>query len=311
MPRVTYKIHDINHEYFDKNYAIVFQTLLDMDKQTVLLNDNNCTCRFCKKTNKEVKFSNKCHAAPEFLGNKKIITKNECDFCNHKYANLLEDDLSKYTLPMRIMTRIYGKNGIPKYKDQQDNSLKFEEIYKISTNSNNQFITTDIDNNKLKLQFNIQPFIPIKVYKALVRIALNCIPKEYFDKFTLIGWLESDNDLGNLTTFYTTIINETFCIVPPSFNIYLFIRKNDKLPVPYCQMILQTNNNFLQVIIPFLNEDKYLSNLNEILIYPLYLYKEKQDKVSIKTICLYNTEKVKIQQPCYITFENIKDNNFT
>ena len=81
--------------------------------------------------------------------------------------------------------------------------------------------------------------------------------------------------------------------------------------IHYCQMVLQTNNNFLQITIPFLNEDMYLANLNEILIYPLYLYKEKQDKVSIKTICLYNTEKVKIQQPCYITFENIKDNNFT
>ena len=311
MPKVIYKLNEINQDYFYDNYDTVFQTL-NMDNQTIYLDDYNNTCRFCKKTSQEVKFSNKCHATPEFLGNKKIITKNECDLCNHKYANLLEDDLSKYTLPMRIMTRVHGKNGVPKYRDMRDNSyMKFEEIYKISTNGNKQFLTIDKENKNLKLQFNLQPFTPIKAYKALVRIALNCLPKEYFDKFTLIDWLESNDDLGNLTRFYTTIINETFNSVPQSFNIYLFIRKNGKLPVPYCQMVLQTNNNFLQITIPFLNEDMYLANLNEILIYPLYLYKEKQDKVSIKTICLYNTEKVKIQQPCYITFENIKDNNFT
>lgn len=305
MGKVVFKWNEVNPKYFTENYNLVWTTLFNNENQTILIDDNNNTCRFCGKTKQEVKFSNKCHAVPEFLGNKKIITKNECDNCNHKYANTLEDDLSKYTLPTRLMTRVYGKKGIPKYKNLSNNSrMEFEEIFKII--GNESFVKINKENKKVQLNFDIQPFIPIKAYKALVRIALNCLPKKYFDKFTLIDWLETDEDLKGLTDFYTTIINEYFAIMPPSFNLCLFIRKDNKINVPYCQMVLQFNNNFIQVIIPFLNEDKHLENAKEVLIYPFYIFKKKQDNIKIKLVRLSSKKKEKIYQNFSMSFMDMK-----
>lgn len=293
----------MNQKYFIENYNLVWTTLFNDNNQTILIDDKNDTCRFCKKTKKEVKFSNKCHAVPEFLGNKKIITKNECNNCNHKYANILEDDLSKYTLPTRLMTRVYGKRGIPKYKNISNNSyMEFEDIFKVT--GNESFVKIDKENKKVQLKFDIQPFTPIRAYKALVRIALNCLPKSYFDKFTLIDWLETDEDLNSLTDFYTTIINEYFTIMPPSFNLCLFIRKNYTANVPYCQMVLQFNNNFIQVIIPFLNEDKHLEKATEILIYPFYIFNKKQDNIKVKLVRLSSRSKENLYQNCSISFMN-------
>lgn len=300
MTKVNFKWKRVNRNYFIKNYDLVWTNLFN-NEQTIIIDDRNDTCRFCGKTKKEVKFTNKCHAVPEFLGNKIIITKNECDNCNHKYANLLEDELSKFTLPTRLMTRVYGKNGIPKYKNN-NSRMEFLNIFKIKATE--EFLKIDEENKNIELKFKVQTFTPIKAYKALVRIALNCLPKEYFDKFKNIEWLENDEDLNGATGLYTTIINEFFPIMPPSFNICLFIRKKENIKVPYCQMVLQFNNNFIQVIIPFLEEDKQLSKFKEINIYPFYIFKKKQKNIKINLISLSSKEKEKLSYNCSFKYDS-------
>mgnify|MGYP003309409954 CR=1 FL=1 len=299
MTKVNFKWRRVNRNYFIKNYDLVWTNLFN-NEQTIIIDDKNDTCRFCGKTKKEVKFTNKCHAVPEFLGNKTIITKNECDNCNHKYANLLEDELSKFTLPTRLMTRVYGKTGIPKYKNN-NSRMEFSNIFKI--NATEEFLKIDEQNKNIELKFKVQTFTPIKAYKALVRIALNCLPKKYFDKFKNIEWLENDEDLNWATGLYTTIINEFFPIMPPS----LFVRKKDKIKVPYCQMVLQFNNNFIQVIIPFLEQDKQLSKFKEINIYPFYIFKKKQKNIKINLIGLSSKEKEKLSYNCSFKYYNKKE----
>lgn len=303
MGKIIFKYNEVNPKYFIDNYDLVWTNLLN-DNQTILIDDKNNTCRFCGRSKNEVKFSDKCHAVPEFLGNKKIITKNECNNCNHKYASILEDDLSKFTLPTRLLTRVYGKRGIPEYKNKSNNShMNFKDTFKVI--GDESFVKIDKKNKKIQLKFDIQTFTPIKVYKALVRIALNCLPKVYFDKFKLINWLENDKDLNGVTEFYTTAINLFIPTIAPSFNLCLFIRKNNTANVPYCQMVLQFNNNFIQIIIPFLNEDKHLENVSEVLIYPFYIFNKKQDNIKVKLINLSDRNKRKLSQTYSMSFINI------
>lgn len=306
MGKVTFKL-DKQNDYFIKNYNVIFATLSPEvlnNKKNIYIDDSNDTCRFCGKTSDTVKFKDKCHAVPEFFGNKIIITKNECDECNHKFGETIETDLANFTLPTRNITRVHGKKGIPKYKDpKKDNVSEVKNgIFFISDKKN--FTKLDEEKNELIIKFETQVATPLNVYKAFVKIALNCIQKEYFDKFKNIDWLNNDYDLlGGTTDFYTRIFVKFIPKIPPMFSLALFIRKENITNAPYCQMVLQSNNTFYQVIIPFLEQDKHLEN-EEITIQPFSFNNERDLESDINLISLSSKEKGTFPSSIKIKFDS-------
>jgi hypothetical protein len=88
-------------------------------------------CRFCGKRDDEVTFKSVAHAIPEFIGNRCMISMNECDECNQFFANNAEDHLSKASAPMRTMSQVRGKKGIPTHKAKGD-VLRVEVDEKVS-----------------------------------------------------------------------------------------------------------------------------------------------------------------------------------
>ena len=302
MGKANFYLGNKNNKYFIDNYDVAFCTIFPETVKGIIIDDENDTCRFCGKTKGEVSFSDKCHAIPEFFGNKKVITKNECNNCNHKYADLIEDDLSKLTLPSRNITGVYGKKGVPKYKDiKTNNNCEYRDgIYKV--NNYSDFFEFDEENKQFILKYETQKFNPLKAYKALVRIALNCMPKEYFDKFKMINWLENDDDLGGATNFYTKIIIKFVPKIPPMSNMCLFIRKENIKDVPYCQMVLQSNNIFYQVIIPFIEEDKHLGECKNVIINPFSFGATEDFDSTISVIDLSSKEKKSISNTFVLNY---------
>ncbi len=73
-------------------------------------------CRFCDKSEPEVKFTDEAHAISNFIGNRSLFLKSECESCNKKYGKYYEDQFAKYLGPGRTVTQTKGKNGIPSYK---------------------------------------------------------------------------------------------------------------------------------------------------------------------------------------------------
>ena len=73
-------------------------------------------CRYCNKSKPEVSFKKVAHSISEALGNKKIITNDECDTCNEKFGKGIENDLILYLSLFRNFFGIKGKKGIPKLK---------------------------------------------------------------------------------------------------------------------------------------------------------------------------------------------------
>ena len=302
MGKVTFRRNKKN-QYFIENYQIVMTNIGFEDKQTICINDNNDNCRICGRTKNEVKFNNKAHAIPEAFGNKQVITNNECNECNQKYANSIENDLLNLTLPIRNVTAVSGKRGIPKYKDiKTSNSCEHKEGTYLINNYEN-FFKIEEENKKIILKFDTPAMHPLKAYKAFVRIALNCLPKEYFEKFKLISWLENDKDLDGATSLYTKVITKFIPKISPMCNICLFIRKENVLNVPYCQMVLQSNNVFYQVIIPFINEDMHLEKENEVVIEPFSFGVEDDELTEIQLIDLSSNEKKSIPQEFTMNYE--------
>src|SRR5690606_15011171 len=105
--------------YYESRYNCVFQSELILDRPIKLqdhLDPNDRSCRYCSKKNPDVAFSKIAHAIPEFIGNKSILSLNECDTCNEFFANQYEDHLSKWMNPLRSASQMRGKSGIPIYK---------------------------------------------------------------------------------------------------------------------------------------------------------------------------------------------------
>ena len=107
--------------FYDQNYRVVFDSSLRKARPLKLADpedEKGRICRFCGKGKPEVAFKSVAHAVPEFLGNKSLVSQNECDTCNQLLAMKYEDDLAKWFGPMRTVSQIRGKSGVPTYKNK-------------------------------------------------------------------------------------------------------------------------------------------------------------------------------------------------
>lgn len=66
-------------------------------------------CRYCNKSKPEVSFKKVAHSISKALGNKKIITNDECDTCNEKFGKGIENDLILYLSLFRNFSALKGK----------------------------------------------------------------------------------------------------------------------------------------------------------------------------------------------------------
>ncbi len=113
-------------------------------------------CRFCGKMMPEVSYKKVAHTISEGLGNKCIITNNECDDCNEALGKEIEQDLITNLSPPRTFMSINGKNGKGKIKDDSfalyedgPKSMKFDLFEKVTPEEKHWKFERDEDNFKL------------------------------------------------------------------------------------------------------------------------------------------------------------------
>ena len=61
-------------------------------------------CIFCKRNESEVSFKKPAHIIPAALGNKLLFSLVECDECNQKFGDTLENDLCNDIYAIRAFT---------------------------------------------------------------------------------------------------------------------------------------------------------------------------------------------------------------
>lgn len=165
-------------EFYKKNYVISFFRRMG---ESAVVGDVSLGCRFCGKPQNETTFSNESHAIPYALGNKRIIVSDECDVCNKFFSEGVEDHLDKYTMPIRTMQRIPGRRKIPKYKSEKDGvkaSFSNPSTLEILADKESAFISNDDKNLNICLNFNRQPYRPIMVYGAFLKMAFSVMDRD-------------------------------------------------------------------------------------------------------------------------------------
>lgn len=147
-------------------------------------------CRFCGRRKPDTKFNHRPHIIPELLGNRYLISDFECDECN-KFFSSWENDLANFLGAVRTVHRVQAKEKVPTFTSlHKEVTVRKEGFYgvkdaiKISRygieNDNFQF---DSSTGTLKIRYTKQPYAPLKVYKALLKIALSVMPEQHLGDY--------------------------------------------------------------------------------------------------------------------------------
>jgi len=160
--------------FIDQNYDLIACYKFEScDRKDFGLTDAP-TCRYCGKNRPEVKFKRgNAHAIPNFLGNTRLFSYDECRSCNALFSNY-ETSMGDLTVSLRKHMRL-GSPKVPNESlriDLQNRSLSFANNDKISV-------------------------YPIKIFKLLTKCALAIMPKKGLVEFDrTIEWI-LDQDHSN------------------------------------------------------------------------------------------------------------------
>lgn len=249
-------------DFYDNHYTGCLH-FIEKGKKIHLGDKNNKSCRFCSKSHPDVTFKKIAHALPEMIGNKSLFSNYECDSCNEIFANTIEDNLSKYLGAGRTLFKLRGKNGVPKYKsNKKDIRIHFKDDLIIEMDSLYSDISINDDSKKLSISTSKQKYIPLFVYKCLVKMVLSIIDDSELVNFKkTLEWLEPGNTRNIKIKSLQGVVS-----VCPSYisndNIYAYVfkRKNDTDLVPYMSFFIVFSCYSFQIFIPFSPKDNHIIN---------------------------------------------------
>jgi hypothetical protein len=257
-------------KYYDNNYQILFSNLYISNK-TFLGPVTVTNCRYCGKPYEKIFFKEIAHSIPESLGNKFVISKDECDECNRFFSNNIEVHFDKISKPWRNIGQIRGKkNKIPSYKTKDKKSrIDVKKTFEIREMIDSEFVEIDENKKTIKLTYDIEPYVPCAAYKALVKMALSIMPIHELENFKdAIHWILCSDH----TRYIMKPLNVFFTFIPgykpnkESIFILLKAKQNDPELTKYI-FVLSFGNVIFQIIIPN-NVDKEKTAHKKIVFFP-------------------------------------------
>ena len=222
-------------------------------------------CRFCGRSMPEVKFEQKAHAISEALGNKGLICREECDDCNTRFNQTIEQDATRFFQFFLILKGIKGKNGNPTLQgdgisiknDQSSQSTLGRDtlVIKVPTMPNThdpKEIAKYISG--LFSGFSSIKYIPQNIYKCFCKYVLSVIDSKNLPYFKdTIDWINEAPTKRHLPPVWyysaTNSINSPYLVVMQ--------RKHNHKGIPYCWAILNIAGYQFLFIIPLCSLDKY------------------------------------------------------
>ncbi|MFM0367804.1 HNH endonuclease [Paraburkholderia aspalathi] len=235
-------------------------------KLPILGDTVNRLCRFCGKRPPEVTFRKIAHAIPQSLGNDSLFSAYECDDCNEKFGKSIENDFGKWSMPMRTFARISGKKGIPTLKNESAGwRIEYEgekNGFMVNHREGDPVFCVNEKEKTVTIQVEREPYTPIAVLKAFVKMGLSVIPEIEMPNFSeAVEWIgqagHQDSFISELSVIYT--------IAPGSLpndkiTILMLRRRPEYIGVPYAYFVLIYGNEMFQVMLPSRERDKALDS---------------------------------------------------
>lgn len=207
-------------------------------------------------------FKKVAHSISEALGNKTIITNDECDTCNEKFGQGIETDLINYLNFFRVFFGVRGKSGVPKLKGKNFEITNNEAIEIIQRLSDKELKDSISNNFEFRLETK-QNVTKQNIYKALVKYAISVIDRRYIVNFKkTIAWI---NGVETIDTLPKVAVLTSYDMFTEHPQLIVYLRKNEETKLPYVVAEFKFTCLTFVYIIPgsskdstdFTNEDDY------------------------------------------------------
>lgn len=223
-------------------------------------------CRYCGKTKPEVGFKSKAHAIPHFIGNNVLFTDRECDDCNGKFGRMLENQFAGFMHLEHTVSGVRGKKGYPKFKSS-DAIIETTGSFVDWKDIPDENLDYDQTTGTLKIKQRMPTFIPIAVFKCLVRIAVTLMPEEdILDFKDTITWLNDENhQSGDFNLKHLWLVHGKSSTIDRFADLSaILVKKNADGPanMPYMMLRLTYSNFLFQVPIPLCKKDDSSLKMN-------------------------------------------------
>lgn len=256
-------------DFFNKNLSAIvqeYQIVAYDNTKNVFIGEpdkNKRVCRYCGRVASDTSYILKAHTISEALGNKHIVTNDECDMCNGEFGRGIEQDLINYIQPLLTFYGVNGKNGIPKIKDvkesfsientKDNNQSKIEIKLQQKENSSDERWTFEEDDGTILLSFSGKPVNIQNVYRAIVKYAIGVMPDNQLDNFKdTIKWIRGDTSHADLPRVIFFLLHN---IEQNKVGLKLFLRKTDNKELPYGLVSLELQGLCIMAILPLSSKD--------------------------------------------------------
>ncbi len=267
---IHYQIDKISDVYEDYIYMSNYETL----------KTEYGICKYCGTTEKD-KFKSRAHIIPEFTGNKNWFCFDECDDCNNIFS-AYEYSLKNFGAFKNSHLPIKGKKRYPKYVDGHHgftNQFRDNNLLVMNAKKMDDFLK--IEENKVKITSLTMPFVPLNVYKCLVKIAFSLMEKKDFKKFDSgISWLMDKKMKIEPVIPHIMLFNPN--LKPVREPIGVLLKKKNENNSPEFSFIFIWGFYLFQIFPPFNISDKNLdfSNL-KLPIMSEFVTKTKEGKFNL------------------------------
>jgi hypothetical protein len=255
-----------DYDDFRRIYDDLIMITLCPEIKTRHLGQLGRICRFCRRPYPSARFKKEAHIIPQFLGNKYLVSDDECDECNEMFGRF-ENDFKNYLGIIPTLTQTVGKsNTFPKYRSPKGEIIAskstrlaiegdFIEVFKENTTSN--ALDFDFEKGEVKGMHTKYPYIPYNVYKALLKIGLSCLQIQYFiDYRTAVEVLYSELLIPKPLTYVhvTTFPMDLMKFRAP--HVYIFSKRKHSNKCLSHLVMLYYQNQIFQYFLPYNVHDR-------------------------------------------------------
>jgi hypothetical protein len=197
------------------------------------------------------------HAFPEALGNKWIISRDECDRCNQAFSKY-DDAIAKAVSPFLTLGGVKGKsNKVRKTGRSEGESVisrhggaDGQRINMFANNADPAQHVSVTAEGILRMTMPVAnvPFKPRRAYKALVKMGVALLPDEELNHYTkLRAWLLDIDDKVDFTNLDVGLSFASVGNAPPVAVGTLLRRIDPDDLVPHILFIFSAGSICLQI----------------------------------------------------------------
>ncbi len=227
-------------------------------------NTKDRRCRYCERTKPEASFRTEAHAIPESIGNQSLISNDECDRCNKLFSETFEDHFDKFTAPLRTILAVRGKTKVPSFKTRDGRSRidcnPANLHFSISDTGPAKIVTQHERGNRFDIEMQCQPFVPLEVYRCLVKMALAIMPLPELRHFESARRWVLDRDFRPRVRVESLAMAYLYWSEDAYQNPWaMLVRRRDRsAPFPYMMFVLAMGSVLIQIALPISGRDAHL-----------------------------------------------------